>query len=130
MKHVLIVDDDDQIRGMLCETFTQAGYDILSASNGLEALDIVNELPCDIIVADILMPEKEGIEMIMELRLQRPDMPVIAMSGGGHVGAGKYLDIAERLGVKATFQKPFDRRKLLRAVKEILAEGEEDNANS
>jgi DNA-binding response OmpR family regulator len=127
MKHVLIVDDDDQIRGLLCETFGQAGYDTLSAANGLEALEMVNELPCDIIIADILMPEKEGIELIMDLRLQRPDMPIIAMSGGGHVGAGKYLGIAERLGVKATFQKPFDRRELLRTVEGLLAEDKQDN---
>ena len=127
MKHVLIADDDDQIRGLLCETFTQAGYDTLSASNGLEVLEMVNELPCDIIIADILMPEKEGIEMIMELRLQWPDIPVIAMSGGGYVDAGKYLGIAERLGVKATFQKPFDRRDLLRAVEEILAENRQEH---
>ncbi len=120
MAHILLIDDDDQIRIMLRRMLEAEGYEVVDASNGKEGIRLYREDPADLIITDIIMPEKEGIEVIMELKKDFPDVKIIAISGGGQIDAEEYLQMAKMLGAKFTFTKPFERKELLDAVKEIV----------
>lgn len=121
MGRVLIVEDDSAVRKLLRTILERAGHEILDARNGKEALKIYKTNPADLIITNILMPEKEGLETIQELRREYPDVKIIAISGGGQVGPADYLEIARRFGATRTFSKPFDRKALLKAVDELLS---------
>lgn len=117
--HILIIDDEVQIRDMLTQMLTREGYQVSNASNGKEGMKICHELPVDLIITDIIMPEKDGIEMILELRKDFQDLKVIAISGGGRLGPDGYLEMAKKLGAHRTFFKPFNRKEMLEAIKEL-----------
>src|SRR5919108_2919694 len=95
---ILIIDDDDQIRRMLCQALEQAGYEAVEARDGQEGLEHYRAAPTDLIITDILMPGKEGLETIMELRREVPGVKIIAISGGGQTGNMTFLEIARYLG--------------------------------
>ena len=101
-KCIIIIDDDDQIREMLKQMLAREGYEILTASNGKEGIRLYRERQTDLIITDIVMPEKDGLETIMELRKDFPEVKVIAMSGGGRNGPESYLQVAKRLGAVRT----------------------------
>ncbi len=122
MAKILVIDDDEQVLDMLYESLTREGFDVLKASNGEQGLRIYRQEPVDLIITDILMPEKEGIETIIELRQDFPDVKIIAMSGGGRIGTKDYLHLAKIFGVQRTFTKPVAREQLLDAIKELLKE--------
>ena len=117
---ILIIDDEDQSRNMLCQALTRAGYEVLTARDGSEGIELFRTVKADLIITDILMPDKEGLETIMELRRDFPDVKIIAMSGGGLTGNLNFLDIAERLGAQRTLQKPFHLQEVLQLVQELL----------
>jgi DNA-binding response OmpR family regulator len=117
---ILIIDDDDQVRHMLCQALEQAGYETVEARDGQEGLEHFRATPTDLIITDILMPGKEGLETIMELRRAVPGVKIIAISGGGQTGNMTFLDVARYLGAQRAFQKPFELRALLNAVREVL----------
>ncbi len=94
MAHILIIDDEHQIRSMLRKVFESEGYIVTEASNGMEGLKCYYENPADLIITDILMPDKEGLETIMALKKENPDAKIIAMSSGGINKPQGYLDIA------------------------------------
>ncbi len=120
MARILIIDDDEQLLAMLRQMLEREGYEILEASDGKEGLRRFRENPTDLIITDLIMPEKEGIETIMELRRDFPDVKIIAISGGGRVDPWQYLSIAKSFGVQYTFAKPIERKELLNAVRELL----------
>ncbi len=120
MKKILIADDDQQIRNMLRITLERADYEVVEACDGLEAIAIFKTNKIDLVITDIVMPEKEGIELIMELKGIDPEVGIIAISGGGRINPEDYLKWARRFGVNNTFSKPVDRQKLLDAVAEML----------
>ena len=120
MARILIIDDDPQILNMLGQTLKREGHEVVKALDGEEGLKLYRENPADLVITDIIMPKKEGIETIMELQRDFPDVKIIAMSGGGINVAGKYLSIAKSLGVQKTFAKPIDRDELLKAISELL----------
>ena len=120
MVRILIIDDDEQILAMLRQTLEREGYEVMEASDGNEGLRRYRENPTDLIITDLIMPEKEGIETIMELHRDFPDVKIIAISGGGRVDPGQYLSIAKSFGAQYTFTKPIERKKLLKAVRELL----------
>ena len=120
MAQILIIDDDPQILDMLGQTLKREGYDVVEALNGKEGLKLYRENPPDLFVTDLIMPEKEGIETIMELLRDFPDVKIIAISGGGHNDADQDLSTARILGVERTFAKPIERSELLKAVRELL----------
>lgn len=120
MKKILIVDDDDLIRDLIYEILEPQGYQILLAENGNRALEILDKEEIDLIITDIIMPDKEGIETILDIKKRLPHAKIIAMSGGGQLEANSYLSMAKRLGVNATLTKPFTPVKLLNVVQEIL----------
>jgi DNA-binding response OmpR family regulator len=122
MARILIIDDDEQVLDMLYESLTREGYDVLRASNGEQGLRLYRQEPVDLIITDIIMPEKEGIETIIELRKDFPDVKIIAMSGGGRIVTKDYLHLAKIFGVQRTFKKPVAREQLLDAIKALLKE--------
>ncbi len=119
MTRILVVDDDVEMRQMLRLMLEREGYMVVEAKDGNEAIESYRNKPADLIIMDIIMPEKEGIETIMELRRDFPDVKIIAISGGGSVPPGKYVRMAEQLGAQRSFTKPFDRRELFKAIREL-----------
>ena len=122
MALILIIDDDDQIRRVLRKTLERDGYDVADAPNGKEGIRLYRENPADLVITDIIMPEKEGIETIMDLRREFPEVKIIAMSGGGRIGPEDYLNMAKGLGAQRTLTKPLERDELLKMVMELINE--------
>ena len=120
MPRILIIDDEIQIRTLLRRIFEHEGYEVIDAPDGKVAISLHREEPADLIITDLVMPEKDGIETIMELKKGFPEVKIIAMSGGGRVGGGDYLMMAKGLGAMRTFSKPIEKEELLKAVRELL----------
>jgi DNA-binding response OmpR family regulator len=113
---ILVVDDDTVLLMMLREMLEKASHDVTTAENGIQALNCLrNQLP-DIVILDIIMPEKEGFETIVELRRDYPNLKIIAISGGGSVGAINYLKLAKTLGAHLTIEKPIRMKELLATI--------------
>ncbi len=120
MPRILVVDDDQDVREMLRQMLERAGYGVSIATNGPEALAEYRGAPADLIVTDIVMPEKEGLETILELRKDFPEVKIIAISGGGRLGPQNYIEMAAAFGAQRTFTKPLDRKEFLAAVSELI----------
>lgn len=120
MTSILLVDDDVAFRKMLQLVLKRAGYAVQEAGNGRDALALYETEPCDLIITDLVMPEMEGIEAIMQFRRFDPEAKIIAMSGGGRLKPSVSLAAAHKLGAVRTLAKPFSHRELLDAVAEIL----------
>jgi len=120
MKRILVIDDDDTLRAMLRRLLCSAGYEVAVAEDGMEASRIQQARPFDLIMTDLVMPEKEGIEVIMEFRKKYPSTKIIAVSGGGRIHPDQYLELARSLGAKRTFAKPFKANEILAAIRELL----------
>jgi len=118
---ILAVDDDPEVRTMLADLLTKAGYQVATAADGKEAMVCFHAQPAHVVVADILMPEQDGLETIQELHRVAPEVPVIAISGGGRIPGSHYLHTAALLGAFRTLEKPFPTRALLDAVGAALA---------
>lgn len=129
MKSILIVDDDPSVRRMLELTFRAAGFATHTAANGAEALRTLDETPCDLIILDMVMPEKEGIETLLQLKERTPCPGIIAISGGARFGltgevrldAHQALRLADRLGAARSFSKPLDNDELVAVARELTA---------
>lgn len=117
LKRVLIIDDDESIREYLHCMLEDEGYSVLEAENGSEGLDHMVTHPIDVIITDLIMPEKEGIETIREIRELYPDCRIIAMSGA--INSESYLMITKALGAHAIIRKPFLREAVLTAVQSV-----------
>jgi DNA-binding NtrC family response regulator len=121
MALILVIEDDIQLQKMLHQMLTHEGHEVQVASNGFEGIRCYHKTPADLVITDIIMPEKSGIETISELKDTYPEATIIAMSGGGRADI-KLLEIAEKLGAQRTISKPFTREKLIATVKEVLKE--------
>ncbi len=115
MAQILIVEDDDADRLLLGAALEEAGHDLHFAEDGEEALTIYAKNPVDVVVTDIMMARKDGVELIMALRKLNPDLAIIAVSGKGPTGLG----FAELAGAQKIMAKPVDRDELIRAVREM-----------
>ena len=120
MINILVIEDDNSFRNVLVTMLERAGYEVMQAENGTQALKHCANKKFDLVLTDIIMPDKEGLETIQELLGLCPNMKIIAMSGGGRFGPNSYLPLAEKLGAKKTLQKPFMREELLSAITEVL----------
>lgn len=118
---VLVVDDERMMREVLCGYLSRAGYRVAAVENGRSAIVEVSRSRPDLVITDIVMPEQEGIQTILELRKIAPTLPVIAVSGGGpdHSAYDTYLSAARNLGADRVFRKPVDRATILAAVAEL-----------
>ena len=117
MKKILLIDDDSELREVLSQTLSQAGYEVTTASDGRQASALYRRNPPDIVITDIYMPNKDGLEALMELRHGFPDVKVIAVSGG--VSKQNILQVATALGASCTLAKPFQPAELLAAVEKV-----------
>jgi CheY-like chemotaxis protein len=122
MARILIIDDDEEIRLVLRDVLEDAGYEVVEAEDGQEGLQYYRTAPADLIITDIVMPRKGGLETIRELRREAPHVKIIAISGGSRTASLSGLDIARQLGATRVFQKPFGLPEMCRAVREVLQE--------
>ena len=122
MARILIIDDESQIRSMLRLMLERVGYEVMEAADGMEGIRQYRDNPADLIITDLIMPNKDGIGMIIELKKEFPAVKIIAMSGGGVNRPEGYLDGAKKLGATRTLTKPIDRNEMLAAVKDTLKE--------
>lgn len=119
MARILVIDDDEDVRQMLRRILEHAGHEVVEADNGAVGVKLFREEPSDLVITDIIMPEKEGIETIRDLRKLQKEVKIVAISGGGRVGPSDYLTAAKMLGAMKTFSKPFSRQEILDTVDEL-----------
>ncbi len=120
MARILVVDDEPGVRSLLRRVLEGAGYEVQEASNGEEALERYRPSPADLVIMDLLMPQKQGIETIIELRKEFPAVKVIAISGVPPKGTTDFLALALRAGARQALKKPFETEALLNAVAQEL----------
>lgn len=120
MANILLIDDNIELLKMERSFLESAGHKVCTATNGIQAMQLVRKNSYELIVTDILMPEKEGIETILEIRKKYKSVKIIAVSGGGRIDAINYLDMALAMGATQTLQKPFSGKKLLEVITEVL----------
>ncbi|MCF7927931.1 MAG: response regulator [Spirochaetales bacterium] len=123
MARILIIDDDEQVRRMFELMLQDAGYEVDTAKDGVEGMQIFEKDSYDVVILDIIMPEQEGIETFRKMRSVQKNVKVIAVSGGGKAGPESYLPMAKSFGARFTFEKPVDRKELLNAVHALVEEG-------
>jgi YesN/AraC family two-component response regulator len=122
MATIYVFDDEASILLMIKKMLEKAGHEVSTALNGREGMDLFNNKKPDLLITDILMPEKEGLETIMELRKKYPDLKIIAISGGGRFGPEGYLPGAKLLGADLVFQKPLVQKEFIEAISSLLNE--------
>ncbi len=120
MTKILVIEDDSSFRNVLVQMLARAGYDVRQAGDGNQAVEVCADFQPDLVLTDIIMPDKEGLETIQDLLALNPNLKIIAMSGGGKFGPDSYLPLAQKLGAKATLQKPFMREELIATIQEVL----------
>lgn len=121
VKNILVIEDDELVRDLLKQLLENEGYNVTTARNGRIGIQLYRAEPSDLVITDLIMPEKEGIETIRELRKDYPDVKIIAISGGGAIAPTEYLNIAQRLGVQKTLSKPFKTAEILEAIRQLLS---------
>ena len=117
---ILVIDDDPDVRTTIQWILEAEGFVVSLAANGQEGLDLLKREPADVVLTDIFMPEKEGIETIAELRRAFPQLPIFVVSGGGSARHADYALVARELGAQQVFRKPLDPQILIDALHEAL----------
>ncbi len=128
MQQILLVDDEAAVRSMVSVLLVADDREFVEAANGKEALKILETSSFDLVISDVIMPNCDGIELVLSIRRKLPNVPVLIMSGGGRAQASHYLNLAEKLGAAKVFEKPFNTAKLRAAVSELLGEIEPKQA--
>jgi DNA-binding response OmpR family regulator len=118
--HILVIDDDGDLRVLMQEVLEAEGYTVSVAADGQQGIELQRKQPASLLITDIFMPEKEGIETIRDFREEFPNVPIIAMSGGGMLRRRSWLFTAKALGATVILQKPFRISDLLRSVTAVL----------
>jgi two-component system cell cycle response regulator CpdR len=121
MGKILIIDDEPYILLMLKKMLEKAGYEVDLAANGREGLELFVKESADLVITDIIMPDKEELELILEMKKLSPELKIIAISGGGRISPESYLECARHFGAERVFQKPFRQQELVSAVGELMA---------
>lgn len=120
LHRVLVVDDDPLVRGAVGACLRHVGYVVHEASDGRKALTFLSHRSVELVICDILMPDLDGIELIMRLNDRHPEVRIMAISGEGQFGPGPFLTMAGHLGAHRTLAKPFEPAQLVQAVEEII----------
>lgn len=115
---VLVIEDEAALRQTIRRMLESAGHEVVEAENGRTGLEIFRKNSLDVVITDIIMPNKEGIETIRDIRALNPDIRIVAISGGGRTKNFDFLRIAGKLGANATLAKPFQRQQLLAALED------------
>ncbi len=127
MAKILVFDDEPSILLMIKKMLEKIGHEVDIASNGREGMELFEKNKPDLLITDILMPEKEGLETIFELRRKYSELKIIAISGGGRIGPEGYLPSAKLFGADMVFQKPLIQKEFLQAVSLLLNETQGKN---
>jgi len=117
---ILLIDDDVAVLRTLEIMLGDRGYDVVTAKDGVEGLRLFQKNHPDLVITDLVMPEKEGIETIIEMRRERPDAKIIAISGGGRMHNERFLEMAASLGAAAVLPKPFMPDELAAKIEEVM----------
>jgi DNA-binding response OmpR family regulator len=120
MPGVLIVEDDKELREMLKLTLSRRNFTVFEAENGKSAIAHFKPTITDLVVTDLIMPEEDGLKVVIKLRELKPSIKIIAISGGGKVGPGSYLNLAKALGADAIYSKPFSINDLIAKIEQLL----------
>lgn len=120
MPHILVIDDDDMVRQVIVSALKREGYSVGEAENGREAVEQLKARPADLVITDILMPERDGLETIMSLNRGSDAIPIIAMTGLSSHSA-LYLEMARTFGALHMLEKPFEMAELVKVTREILS---------
>ena len=121
MAKILLIDDERAMRQIIFKTLEGAGHAVRQAENGKAGLALFNSHTFELVITDVFMPDKDGIETIREIRAQAPATRILAVSGGGRVGATEFLGLAKTFGADMILQKPFRMHSLLDTVEQLLA---------
>ena len=121
MARILVIDDDPLIRDMLSQVLEEAGHEVVLAPDGEEGMNLFRSGPADLVITDIVMPEKDGWETVVVLKKEFPAVKIIAVSGGAKIGPFTHLMTAKRLGADLIFAKPLKKHELLKGIEELLA---------
>ncbi|VAX19424.1 hypothetical protein MNBD_NITROSPINAE01-1805 [hydrothermal vent metagenome] len=122
MAQILVIEDDIQGREMLKQMLEMEGYGVAEAADGNEGATAFIEHSPELVITDIIMPNKGGLETIINLKRENPKVKIFAITGGGRVVKADFLTIAESIGATKTFKKPLDRHEIIAAVKEAVGE--------
>lgn len=120
MVNVLVIEDDDAVRFSLLEALKSMGHEVASAVNGREGMQMAQEETYDLVITDLIMPEKDGVETILELKIDQPDIKIVAMSGGGQ--NVDIMDTTYQIGADCALIKPFSLSDLSDCVRRVLGE--------
>lgn len=130
MASIIVIDDEEDIRIVLKEILERAGFDVKTASNSDDGLELLRNGGADLVITDIIMPGRDGVETVYDIKKEFPSTRVIVISGGGNVApmdyepssikTAAYLASAAAAGADATLTKPFDRKEILDAVNELV----------
>ena len=119
-KRILVIDDEPTALDLLRRILEMNGYEVLSAVNGEKGVELFQQQPCDLVITDMVMPVKDGLQTILDLRSIAPYLPVIAISGGGTISKERYLAVAGYLDNVFTIAKPFAIEDITNAVEQLL----------
>ena len=115
---ILVIDDEFEIRRLIVKMLKSEGYEVIEAADGEAGMDVIKAVKkIDILITDLIMPEKEGIEVIQEVKKIFPDIKILAISGGGRGDARNYLALAKAMGAHQVLKKPFIKHDLIKAIK-------------
>ena len=120
MQRILIIDDEETSLDILRQILEIEGYEVVEARNGQEGIEIFRKQSFDLVITDLVMPVKDGLKTILELRQTDPDIPVIAISGGGVIDKERYLSVAGYIDRVTTLPKPFNRLDLVDSVHRLI----------
>jgi DNA-binding response OmpR family regulator len=120
-KRILVVDDNADLRSTIQALLQADGFEVVVAGDGEEALAAHQSRPADVVITDLFMPDKDGIETIVELKKISPAVKILAISGWTSTQGSDYLRVAREIGAAATLQKPFDPQELSRVVRQLAA---------
>jgi DNA-binding response OmpR family regulator len=120
MSRILVVDDDEDVRSIIKDMLVEEGFSVDVAEDGDTATKKFENDPYDLVITDIIMPGKEGITTIKDVKKIKPDVKIIAISGGGFAGPLFYLETAEGFGANESLAKPIEKKLLLKTVRNLL----------
>lgn len=120
MKRILFIDDNEPFRVSFSRILERQGFHVTQAGDGLVGLKRFKEELPDLVICDLIMPEMEGMETIQELLRARPDLKIIAISGGGRVNPLDYLKIAQMMGAVEKLAKPFSSDELISVIERLI----------
>lgn len=116
MTRVLIIDDEDLVRRAFCLVLGKAGFETVEAASGRWAVDRLGEIAPDLVIVDLVMPDQDGFDTISQIQKIRPELPIIAVTGGGPMGPDRLIQRVTAMGVGLALKKPVDRQELIAAV--------------